>query len=71
MDIKQELYLATEASEVEAVFEKYNIESVKEKIDFLMQAMEAEELHPPADQNLEDDYSFLLAAFLEGTWRLM
>ena len=70
--VLKQLHLCTEKSQIDAVFNKAEINDPSEKIDLLRKCMGVENVYgTPEEVSDEDEYDFECAVFEEGTWRML
>lgn len=70
--VLNELYLCTEKSQVDKVFQDASISVPTEKINLLRKCMGVEAVYgTPEKLSDEEEYEFECAVFEEGTWRML
>lgn len=70
--VLKQLYLCTEKSQIDAVFQEALIVQPKERINLLRKCMDVKSVYAtPEKISDEDEYEFECAVFEEGTWRML
>lgn len=67
--IIKDLSFANSKEELEQIFIKYKITSIKDRTSILEQCMNVIKTHPIVDE--QTNYDARVAKFLEGTWRII
>ena len=72
-DLMKKLLLCTKESDIEALFNQFNIQNLSSKVSFLRRRMGVEKIYDAPQPGLteQDDYEFECEAFTEGSWRLL
>lgn len=71
-EVLKKLYLCTEKTQIDDVFNKAEINTMSDRINILRKCMEVENVYgTPEKISDEDEYEFECAVFEEGTWRML
>ena len=71
-NIVNELYITTEKSRIDDVFDKYGISNLTERIDLLRRCMKVLDIsNAPGAVTLQDEYKGEIEIFAEGSWRFI